>query len=305
MASPVTAAAMRHPSHDRKALVAMLGWLRAQWIEQGSPAYMADLSGELIYANDAMEALLDLPLEYWHGDHPLSVRAFIAGDVVSELGRGTGPFTCRLRITTTGGATDFRSAHRFLSDPDGKPACIAGQFELTDDRPLVRQAVERFDDIGRLVADWIWETDRTFTITYVTNRVTQALGLLPVELQGRKLFDLGAFEDSADRKLASDLMNGSRMPFRDRYFVMPTKSGPCRTCRLSGLPVFDTRDGSFSGYRGTALDVSDALAAETRARSAQQRLEDAVETIGAGFLVVDPDGRVVLANHQMGTLYPQ
>jgi len=122
-------------------------------------------------------------------------------------------------------------------------------------------------------------------------RVTQTLDLLPVELQGRNLFDLGDFESPADQELARALQQGLREPFRDRRFVILSKDGTRHIFRLSGLPVYDTHDGRFVGYRGTALDITETIEAETRTRRVQQRLEDALETTVAGFLLVDPVSR--------------
>ena len=67
--------------------------------------------------------------------------------------------------------------------------------------------------------------------------------------------------------------------------------------------MFDRR-GGFRGYRGTATDETRIVEAFWRAEKAETLLRDAVESNSEGFLILDPDDRVVMANEAYRRLHP-
>ena len=52
------------------------------------------------------------------------------------------------------------------------------------------RALARLEDITRLVSEWVWETDAEGALTFVSNRATEILGLIPAQLIGRKMSEL-------------------------------------------------------------------------------------------------------------------
>jgi PAS domain S-box-containing protein len=146
-------------------------------------------------------------------------------------------------------------------------------------RARLRLAEERFDDIARLVSDWIWETDREFRFTLVSPRIGELLGFHPREIVGRDLFAFGRFHAGLTELLdapagaAAALPDPARRtPFRDMPYAVAARDGRQRLFLLSGLPVFAEQTGAFLGFRGTARDVTEAVEAR---REAKQR-EDAL-----------------------------
>src|SRR5690606_31639645 len=128
----------------------------------------------------------------------------------------------------------------------------------------------RFQDVIRSASDWVWETDENLNLTYVSNRIAEALEAPPSALAGRHLFSLGAFEDEPSRPdLAASLM-----PFRGRIFLMPDRRGQVRRISMTGIAVFDERTGAFLGYRGTGTDVTRQHEIELRAHRTQAVLEE-------------------------------
>jgi PAS domain S-box-containing protein len=159
------------------------------------------------------------------------------------------------------------------------------------------RAEERFADIARLVSDWIWETDREFRFNFVSGRVTELLRLHPRELQGVGLFEFGTFLPSEQSGTAPP-DPGLRSPFKDAPYRVRTREGTERLFLLSGLPVFNDQTGAFTGFRGTARDVTDELAARADASRSQTRLKDAVESISEGFVLYDAQARLLLCNRR-------
>jgi signal transduction histidine kinase len=128
------------------------------------------------------------------------------------------------------------------------------------------------DDFLRAAVEWLWETDAEMRVTYVSRGVARRLGIPPALLIGRRLIDLGAFH-AAPRPQAAAAPLQARRPFRDHLFEMRGATGDSLFFRLSGVPTFDERQGSFTGFRGTGTSAeppapAQAMQADTQAAQA-------------------------------------
>ena len=155
--------------------------------------------------------------------------------------------------------------------------------------PGAKEALElrwRLDDLTRLVSDWVWETDRDFRLTYVSERVMEVLGLLPLELVGKSLLDLGTFPTQEEESSGINW----RSPFRDAPFETRDRDGNQRMFLISGMPVFDPETGDFSGVRGIAENVTERVIAEEALRRSEERFRRMFEDAAAGMMLGDLDG---------------
>ncbi|SFD79943.1 hybrid sensor histidine kinase/response regulator [Massilia yuzhufengensis] len=71
----------------------------------------------------------------------------------------------------------------------------------------------------------------------------------------------------------------------------------------TGRPRF-AADGTFCGYVGNVLDISDRKHAEQALRATQDMLSSVFEALPVGVAVVDHAGKVLLANHEMQQYLP-
>lgn len=151
----------------------------------------------------------------------------------------------------------FRSIHQGLYGADNRLTGVAGVYQDAEGEASKSTAFtrirERFDDITQLSSDWMWETDARFQLTYLSPRVTDTLGFLPRELEGKNLLELGVFEP--ERR--SQLFDWSS-PFRDTPFQVHDRDGQPRRFLLSGLPYYCANTGEFLGLRGTAREAVEA-----------------------------------------------
>jgi len=233
-----------------------------------SPFYIADPSGEIIFANAAYRRLTPALAECGPKDTP--------ADLVAEVISMGGLLRRTYSVEIDGQSRCYISEHEILSDDDGTVLALVGRYAPSGDLLRSQQALarseERFGDIARLVSDWVWETRRDLTLTYVSHRVVDTLGRHPREFEGLRLEQLIA---TTEGSAAVDRALQSRAPFRDLYVSIAAKDGRPRLFRLSGLPVFCRQSGDFLGFRGTAQDVTQAVAHEAGLKRSIEEAEAA------------------------------
>jgi len=165
--------------------------------------------------------------------------------------------------------------------------------------PHVRSTLEfqqRLEDITRLVSDWIWETDRDFKFTYVSDRIFERLQYHPAELIGRPLLDFISLH-SPDA-IAPDL----KRPFRDRLFTIKSKTGENRQFLLSAVPIYHPETENFAGLRGTAEDITTRLTAEQALVDSESRYRTLVDLSPVAIFVIK-ERKIVFANSSATRLF--
>jgi len=160
----------------------------------------------------------------------------------------------------------------------------------------VRAAGERrFRDFAESASDWLWETDAELRFVYMSPNVEQIVGVPPEWHYGKTREDLlGPDYDRAvwDEHLAT---LRARKPFRDFVYRRVGEGVEPRWMRVSGAPAFDD-DGTFTGYRGVASDVTETVAMQHRMSEADERFRLALASFGQGFVLFDQDDRLVVCN---------
>jgi signal transduction histidine kinase len=244
------------------------------------PMYRADREGRLVYRNRSFAALAAAAFPEFRSPARVNMEAAPAPaelmDIFDRLNAGEENVKLRQSFLLGGQVRHFRSSHFLLFENDA-PVGYAGLYtDVTLEAEAVMQSARaeaRFQDVIRSASDWVWETDENLNLTYVSNRISEALESPPSSLIGKHLFMLGEFEELPGSGPARPDLATTLMPFRGRIFLMPDKRGRVRRISLTGVPVFDDRSGAFMGYRGTGTDVTRQHEAEMRARKTQKVLE--------------------------------
>jgi diguanylate cyclase (GGDEF)-like protein/PAS domain S-box-containing protein len=152
-------------------------------------------------------------------------------------------------------------------DPDGRAQRMSGMVADVDVRKHVEAAVgeadQRFRDVAAVSSEYVWEADADWRFTYLSERAEAILGYARNELLGRALWDLLPLGE--ERTLREWFANhgGEGHPFRDLVHRVMTKSGGVIWQSLSGVPLFGANE-RWTGYRGTAADVTSRKLAEAR-----------------------------------------
>ena len=273
-------------------------------LAKAQPAYAADPSGELLFSNESYGELADAARKA-HSQGDAGIEGdLLAPDALGRVERERGVVWLELTIGPATAPRRYRGLHFPINDENGEFVAVGGvYFDFSREYALTRRAAltqDRYDDLTRLISDWIWETDRDFNLTFLSPRVMETTGIHPSLLIGTNLFDFGNFVEGGrgtpDRNI--------RSPFRDKLFHIAGAERNIRQCRLSGMPVFDASSGDFTGYRGTGNDITDELEAEARASAAQIRLGDAIESISEAIALFDSDHRLVECNDKYREYHP-
>ena len=221
--------------------------------------YMADSGGRIRYGNTAFHDLKPLLGE--------DLRL-----VAQQLDEDHPELIVRHSFDKNGAVRHFR-AHHFLT-VDG----FGGIYtEVTREAQALVASAEmeaRFRDVIRSASDWVWETDANLSLTYVSERITEALEVLPHALVGKNLLMIGEFEERAPAM--RERLQRDFLPFRGQTFLMKDARGEIRRIHLSGVPVFEAASGRFAGYRGTGTDVTVRHKAEQGLRNYQNQLQESL-----------------------------
>ncbi|HIJ61469.1 MAG TPA: response regulator [Rhodospirillaceae bacterium] len=185
---------------------------------------------------------------------------------------------------------------------------FVGIIRDISERHQVHQALklseEMFRDFAQSSSDWFWETDAEHRFNrFVGNSPT--LDQLTMDgVIGRTRLELMAEANPPELVDEHRRLLDSHQPFRAFLFDVILGTGARRTLSVSGKPIFDA-EGGFAGYRGTASDITDELAARSRLKSVESHLMAAVSSISEGFVLYGPDQRLVLCNERYRQIYHQ
>jgi PAS domain S-box-containing protein len=239
---------------------ALFGPLAMALLDEGPAICITDTSGRRLFANKPYERIAAALATGTDGDNRQPSWPFQRPARVDDGGGdGAGDGTDEACAITIGERIEyFRIRRKALLGEDGAAPVIATVYVPVGGRAdagdALTMAIERLEDVTRLVSDWVWETDRNLVLTFVSPRVKGALGFHQVELTGRRLTQLPVRPHAALDALGTE---EGRKAFRDIDVDIPDRQGNPRHFLLSGLPVYCPVSGRFLGYRGTANDVTE------------------------------------------------
>jgi len=178
-------------------------------------------------------------------------------------------------------------------------------------RLLADEERSRLLDFALASGDWMWETDSALRYTWVSGAFEAITGLPPASVQGQLIADAPLL-DNLGQTLPSGLTFHQLLrryrPFNRIITDKVVARGGSLQISRSAVPVFDVQ-GRFSGYRGTARDVTALIATEVTLRVNERRWSMAAEAAGIGIAELElSSGKITFdrracSNH--GLAFPQ
>ena len=243
-------------------------------MEMAAPLYIAASDGRIIFSNAAFDANLG-PALLGSSDRLPSALARRISRADAAVRR-----TERLPGATPEQTRTFEGLHRNVVTPTGELSGLIGTFaEVTRARAAiadVRALRGRFEEILSTVSDWVWEVDTEWTFTSSSTRDDAILGFDPMDVLGRNLFTLGEVQQNPRVSRQRPLKPSRRAPFERVLYAISGGTAEERLFEISGIPTFDEADGDFTGFHGSARDVTQEIAADRRARNYRAELEAAL-----------------------------
>lgn len=146
--------------------------------------------------------------------------------------------------------------------------------QLVEVGEALRESEARLLDFARTSSDWFWETDSEHRLTYVSEGI-RLLGLDPESCTGRAHWEIDLDAASDTEKWRDHIATLERREvFRELVYTCYDDQSARHNICISGRPVFN-KSGQFRGYRGTACDVTEKIAAELKLHEAMRAAEKA------------------------------
>jgi PAS domain S-box-containing protein len=191
-----------------------------------------------------------------------------------------------------------------IRDAAGRVVRVAGIAEDVTERKRVEQALrageERFHSLADATPVLIWGSATDQRCNYFNKQWIDFTGRA-VETEMGDGWTHGVHPDDLDRCLATYLTAfKARKPFTMEYRLR-RHDGKYRWMLDNGVPRF-AEDGTFSGYIGSCLDITDRRRAEVQLRRSKERFRRIVETALEGIWVLDPQGQTTFANARLAEM---
>jgi PAS domain S-box-containing protein len=143
-----------------------------------------------------------------------------------------------------------------------------GQFiQRRQAEDTLRQSELRFRRLTELSADWHWEQDSQFRFTKVVGTGIAGAG----DILGKTLWELSTVVLSDDELTKHKSELAARWSFCDFECAAVLPDGQLGYYCISGEPVYDDT-GTFTGFHGTGLDITQRKRIEIALRQSEERL---------------------------------
>jgi PAS domain S-box-containing protein len=159
----------------------------------------------------------------------------------------------------------------------------------------LRESEARFRSLSALTSDWFWETDAEHRFVSMPTRVDVVTRLGREAYLGKPRWEIPGLSPLGTTWAEHRALLDRHQSFRDLQLCQVRADGARVYLQISGEPTY-APDGSFTGYHGTAKDVTGRSRAEAALRESEERFRQTFELAGSGMAHVGLDGRFLRVN---------
>src|SRR3954471_18519892 len=198
------------------------------------------------------------------------------------------------RRAAASGAYDYLLKGQLAVGSLERPVRLAALHARTLDS--LRRSEERFRKLTELSADWYWEQDAEFRLTFMSKWLAEKTGLDASAYLGRRRWDQPALNLTESDWARHRAQLERHEAFRDFEMQRPAPDGGTRWLSISGEPVSDA-EGRFRGYRGIGRDITEEKRAQRALRESEARFRSLVQLSSDFYWETDAEHRLMRTTH--------
>ncbi|MDH0647439.1 EAL domain-containing protein [Pseudomonas sp. GD03858] len=141
-------------------------------------------------------------------------------------------------------------------------AIDASLLRLQQSNRALEASEQRFRAVAEAASDWIWETDRHHRLTYLSQRFASVTGYRIENWLGQPLNQLLSCDTTPLLPWLDSQADSDPQQLANLRCNYDDASGQNRYCRISARSI--VYEGKLAGFRGTASDITDEVAAHAR-----------------------------------------
>ncbi len=138
-----------------------------------------------------------------------------------------------------------------------------------NDKERASRGLSRLEGITRLISEMVWEIDSEGRISYISDRVFETLGFLPIQIIGQTFNELGSFYSQNNEVVTVNWNN----PFREVIFKTVNSNDEEKILLISGIPYYAPDSWDYEGVSGTARDITNQIKSENELKDALKKAE--------------------------------
>ncbi len=268
----------------------------------GHYVWEADAEGRLTFIDDGYERIYGVPGSTYLGtrpqDRPTAAGRDLSDDPMEVMRAKRLPFK---DVIVTRRHRDGHDVHlsmcgKPIFDADGTFMGYRGTGSdvtaMIEAQRALALSEQRFRDFASAASHWVWESDRDHRFRFATESIDGEADLAISAVMGRRPDEVGR-EDIERQNAAQHILEvmGRHVPFMDMIVPRRLPDGATIYQAVSGRPIFD-ETGAFTGYRGTARDVTPMVEAQKALQASEQRFRDFASAAGHYVWESDADGRL-------------
>ena len=189
----------------------------------------------------------------------MQARSYVAAEYAAHGGRLVMP-DVYVRRTREGRYIEVRS-HPL--EPGGRVRTFTDVTDYLSTLEALRQSEARWRSLTQLSSDWYWEQDAQFRFVRLDGNPYREAGVPDEMHYGRTRWELPNTFVPDDQWRAHREALEAHQVFHDFEMQRLTEDGQPVWVLVSGEPIF-AADGSFTGYRGVARDITERKRAEAQ-----------------------------------------
>lgn len=285
----------------------------------GDAVISTDAQGMVVDLNPVAEALVGMELEQAQGMFVNDVFRIVHGDsrqpvdnpIHTSLNEGKTVELANNTVLIARDGTERQIADSCAPIRNQQEQIIGAVLVFRDvtqeyqQRQLLRESKDRFDEIAELGRHVAWEINAEGLFTYISHVVLDVYGYRREEIIDQiHFFDLYPEEGrEAFSEQIFDIMN-RRGSFKNLLHPMIAKDGQTIWVETNGAPFYDD-DGALIGYRGSDTDFTERIEAKKALDEKENLLTTLIDMLPDLVWLKDTQGVYLVCNQRFEDFFGQ